>query len=453
MSHPPDAFRLTLLTVACLGLLYVMMVVFQSNERPWLDGARMWLPFLVATLPPYLIVLWRLNGRPDDPVGLGVAIASGVLAIAMLVLYIVKMATVKEMAPLNLFVGLLFWHITLLTALVIFVPLQIKLIVSAFSTLSSVDGGRVAMTVGLGLVFGLTYTSVASAFVRPLAAGVDKAARRSTYSQSTATKHLFNVYICLWRQAGPGAVNGFPESEEALRSRGECWDPTTAPGGSAYGTHYKFRYFPGPRDADGVIRSFALATRKRNAPGNFTDSYYLDHLGVLRRSVEGWATETTDRIESFKSGVIPELIGLLDSYHALRGAYPVRLFHESQKDSAGPHDLVIPQGAFSTRGTELADDATVIDTYAARIVYRPQLSGSGGPASAYTVSIRSERKGIHDIRSYFIATDGRIHGTGEDRDATEADPVAPDREWPPNARESARQRATAVLAAAGVAGE
>jgi hypothetical protein len=449
MSSQSDVFRLTLMSLGCLGLLYAMMVVFQSNDRPWLDGARMWLPFLVATVPPYLIILWRLAGRPADPVGLGLAIGCGVLAVVLLVAFVVNMATVKEQPALNLFVGLLFWHLTLLTAFVVFAPLQIKLVATAFSTLASSGASRAASTIGLGILFTMVYVGVARGFVGPLAEGTSESARRSEYSESTASKHLFKLYTCLWRDAGSGAANGFPASEEELRARGaECWDPATAPGGTAYGTHYEFKYFPGAPEADGKIRSFAIATKKRNAPGSWTDSRYLDHLGVLRRSVERWATAETDRIESFKHGIIPELMGLLDAYHDAHGAYPVRLLHPSKRDSAGPHDLVMQQGMLSARGTDTVGDTTVVDSYFGRLVYTPHLGTTDGPASTYTASLRSEWDGIHNLRSYFVDADGRIHGTGENRDATAADPEAPAIEWPPGARASARTRAAMVFAEA-----
>jgi hypothetical protein len=45
-------------------------------------------------------------------------------------------------------------------------------------------------------------------------------------------------------------------------------------------------------------------------------------------------------------------------------------------------------------------------------------------------------------------TDGRIHATGEERDATAADPVAPDNEWALGSRENMRRRMVATLAQA-----
>lgn len=51
--------------------------------------------------------------------------------------------------------------------------------------------------------------------------------------------------------------------------------------------------------------------------------------------------------------------------------------------------------------------------------------------TAYTLTFPTKGDGIHDLRSYFVDTDGRIHGTGEGRDATADDPEAPENEWAP----------------------
>jgi hypothetical protein len=443
-----EPFRLTAMSVACLALLYGLMVTFQSKDRPWLDGARMWLPFLLVTMPPYLVILWRLSARPADALGLGLAMACGVLAIVLLASFVIAMARVREMAPLNLFVGLLFWHVTLLTAAFVFVPLQLKLISSAYTALAASGMGRAAGAIGLGMIATVGYSILAAGALRPLGDGTAKAARRSEYSETAATGHLLTLYRCLWREAGPGAVNGFPASEEALRARGsECWNPAIAPGGSAYGTHYDFRYVPGPRDTDGVIRSFAIATKKRNRIGAWTDSFYLDHLGIIRRSVERWATAETDRIESFKRSVIPDVLGLLDAYHDVYGAYPVRMLGKGESAEAGPNDLVITDALLSVRSVEAGPEGTtIIARHDARVVYSPILAAKGG-ATAFTISVRGGYDGIRDLRSYFINVDGRIHATGEQRDATTADPVAPDLEWAPGARQNTRRRLASTLGA------
>lgn len=448
MSPQAEPLKLALMSMAVLGLIYALMILFQSDDRPWVDGAKMWLPFIVATVPPYLIIFWRLAGRSGDAFGLGLAVVCGVLSILLLARYLFGMASVKEMAPLNLIVGLLFWHVTMLTAVVVFVPLQVKLVTSAFAVLSS--SGRAASGIGSGVIFAVAYLVVGSGLFRGLGDNTVGVGRSSSYTETAPTTHLFKLYKCLWREAGPGAVNGFPESEEALRSRGApCWDPTIAPGGSAYGTHYEFRYSPGPRDPDGVIRSFALATKKRSAPGRWTDSFYLDHLGVLRRSVEGWATAETDRIESFKRSIVPRVMGWLDAYHDVRGAYPVRILHHSQKDQAQPHDMVVPDGEMLARATEPGPDGTtIIPMYEGRISYAPQRAAPGGGAAAYTISIRSTAEGLRDLRSYFVDAQGRIHGTGEEREATAADPIAPGGEWAGEARAQTRQRVAARFAPA-----
>ena len=436
------------MSVGCLALLYIMMVVFQSKERPLLDGARMWLPFLLVTLPPYLVILWRLSTRPADRLGLGLAIACGALAILLLVWFVVAMASVKEMAPLNLFVGLLFWHVTLLTAAFVFVPLQIKLISSAYTTLAASGMGRTFPAIGLGMGLTVVYAIMATGALQPLGDGTAKAARSTEYSETAASGHLLTLYRCLWREAGPGAVKGFPESEEALRARGaDCWNPAIAPCGSACGTHYDFRYLPGPRESDGVIRSVAIATKKRNRRGAWTDSFCIDHLGIVRRSVEQWADANTDRIESFKRSVIPDILGVLDAYHDVHGAYPARMLPLSEKDKAGPYDLVLSDASMSTRSVSAGPDGTtVIDRHDARLVYAPVLASKGG-ATAFRVSVRGDYNSIRDLRSYLVDVDGRIHATGENRDATPADPVAPDLEWAPGARETTRRRLASVFGA------
>ena len=443
-----EPFRLTALSVGCLAVLYAMMVVFQSKERPLLDGARMWLPFLLVTVPPYLVILWRLSSRPDDRLGLGLAIACGALAILLLVWFLVAMARVKEMAPLNLFVGLLFWHVTLLTAAFVFVPLQIKLISSAYAALAASGTGRTSGAIALATGLTVVYAIMATGALRPIGDGTAKAARSTEYSETAASGHLLTLYRCLWREAGPGAANGFPDSEEALRARGaDCWNPAIAPGGTAYGTHYDFRYFPGARENDGVIRSFAIATKKRNRRGAWTDSFYLDHMGIMRRSVEQWATAETDRIESFKRSVIPDILGVLDAYHEAHGAYPVRMLPLSEKDKAGPYDLVLSDASMSTRSVSAGPDGTtVIDRHDAQLVYAPILASKGG-ATAFTINVRGDYNSIRDLRSYFVDVDGRIHATGENREATAADPVAPDLEWAPGARENTRRRLASVFGA------
>jgi hypothetical protein len=427
-----------------------MLILGQSRDRSWIDGARMWLPFLAATVPPYLIILWRLSVSRHDAIGLGLGIACGALAIVLLAGFVVSMATVKEMPALNLFVGLLYWNFTLLAAFIIFVPLQIKLISSSYAVLLDSGMGRAVSVTGVGVVAVAAYLFMAAGFLRPLAAGTAEASRRTEYSQTAATRHLFKLYRCLWREAGPGAVNGFPPSEDVLRARGpDCWDPEQSPGGTGYGTHYDFRYLPGAPGADGVIRSFAIATKKRNRRGTWTDSQYLDHLGILRTSVEAWATAETQRIESFKRSLVPEMMGLLDAYHDVHGRYPSRIFHSSEAAESGPYDLVIPQGTLSARRTQAGPDGTtIVECYMAEVVYTPVSAGEGGGTKAYTLTFPTQGEGIHDLRSYFVDTDGHIHGTGEQRNATADDPVAPGNEWTPRWREETRRRIAPQLASA-----
>jgi hypothetical protein len=439
MSSHSATFRTAGFSIACLVLIYVLMVLLQSGDRRVLEGARLWLPFLVASLPPYLIILWRLGERPNDWLGLGLAVAFGTLSVVLLIGYLVAMGSVKEQPALNLFVGILFWHITLLTALVVFVPLQVKLVWNASTTLWASGAGRTVSAIGVSGVLAMAYMTMGAGLLKPLTKRSAAVSDRTEYAASTATDHLFKLYKCLWREAGPRAAKGFPASDEALRAS-PCWDATTAPGGTAYGTHYAFRYFPGAADSDGVIRSFGMATKKLNRWGTWTDSYYIDHLGIYRHSVQEWATATTDRIESFKHGIVPEFMGMLDAYHDVHGAYPARILHSSQADSAQPNDLVIPERELLARGTEQTASSTIVDCYNARIAYTPVVDPGSGKATAYTFSIRGSFEGIHDLRSYFRSTDGRVHGTGENRDATEADPVAPDIEWVPRLREQTRDR-------------
>src|SRR5205823_2866037 len=191
-----------------------------------------------------------------------------------------------------------YWHVTLLTAFVVFVPLQVKLARGAITTLAQAGAPGAAGAIGLGVLLVVAYMALAAKLAKPMGSYSSREATRSAYAESVVWQHLTRVYKCLWREAGPGAGKGFPVSEATLRALGpDCWDPAVAPGGSAYGTHYDFRYLPGPPDPDGRVRSFGLATRKRTAPGHFTQSFYLDQLGILRRSVRDWATQETDRIE------------------------------------------------------------------------------------------------------------------------------------------------------------
>jgi hypothetical protein len=450
MTFPSQPFRLTLLSIGCLGLLYLLMMLFQSRDRALIDAAKMWVPFLAVTVPPYLIVLWRLSVDRNDFFGLGFAIACAAISVVLLVAFVWAMASVKEMAPLNLIVGLMYWNVTLLTAAFVFVPLQIKLASSAFAALAAAGGGRTAGSIVLGAVLAIAYTSVTASVLRPLGEGTAASARRTEYAQTTATQHLFTLYKCLWRHAGPGAVNGFPASEEALRALGDdCWDPANAPGGTAYGTHYAFRYMPGAPDANGKIRSFGMATKKYNRRGTWTDSYFIDHLGLFRQSSTEWATARTDRIESFQRSLVPDMAGLLDGFRNVRGVYPARILHHTQKDSAGPYDMVLSEGMLLARtAVPGPDNTSLVDCHRARIVYAPVLSADGKGASAYTFTLRGAYDSVRDFRSYFMNTDGRIHATGEERDATAADPVAPDNEWALGSRENMRRRMVATLAQA-----
>src|SRR5919109_1317151 len=84
MSSHSATFRTAGFSIACLVLIYVLMVLLQSGDRRVLEGARLWLPFLVASLPPYLIILWRLGERPNDWLGLGLAVAFGTLSVVLL---------------------------------------------------------------------------------------------------------------------------------------------------------------------------------------------------------------------------------------------------------------------------------------------------------------------------------------------------------------------------------
>jgi hypothetical protein len=52
--------------------------------------------------------------------------------------------------------------------------------------------------------------------------------------------------------------------------------------------------------------------------------------------------------------------------------------------------------------------------------------------TGYTLDVRSGRRdSLRHLRSCFVAEDGRIHATGEDRSATAADPLVVSEELGP----------------------
>jgi hypothetical protein len=452
MPESHETLRLALWSVGVLLAVYVMMILFQSRERPWLDAAKVWFPFLAATLPLYLIIAWRMSGRPTDSVGLGLAAAAGTLGFVLPIIYIANAMKVEShWVGIAIFAFVISWHITALVIFVVYMPLQAKLAFGAFKALASLGPMRTLGSLAIGGVLVLAYMAVSAPFVGSLIAASKQAERNSEYSTQTSGQHLEKVYACLWKVAGPGAANGFPASEEALRALGpECWDPVLAPGGSGYGTGYDFRYEPGPPDAGGVIRTFAISYRARKAPGAFADSRYIDQTGLNRQASEGWATASTTRIESAMRSHIPEIMGALDAWHDLNGTYPARIVSHMTPDSAGPYDLVLWEGLFGSRSVTSAPDGTSsIEFSRGELRYTPRFATGheGGGAAGYSVSIPRNAADHHAFRSYLILDGGRIHATGEPRDATEADPLAPSIEWPPGAHERQRALAKQILQA------
>jgi hypothetical protein len=281
----------------------------------------------------------------------------------------------------------------------------------------------------VGALAAVAYFVLAGSVARPLMANAQQAARRGEYSEDTAKRHLSRVYRCLWRIAGPGAVNGFPATEEELRALGsDCWDPAIAPGGGEYGTAYEFRYRPGPRHAGGRIRSFGIATKRRSDRRSYTDSYYLDEQGLLRHSRSGWATAEASLARNGDLEELPALVGLLDAYRLLRGRPPARLLPYRPYDNLtiGPNDLVIPEG-IGPPVHELLDapeGTTRLRSYSSVLEYAPQPATAASTTPTYTLAVRRQHRDVHTKRSYFVDVDGGIHATGEPRDATANDPLA-----------------------------
>src|SRR5689334_6050922 len=75
---------LAIISIAELVLLYVMLVVLQSGGKPLRLRAGYWLPFLVYTVPAYLLIAWRLSARPHDPIGLGLAMVVSAVSVLLL---------------------------------------------------------------------------------------------------------------------------------------------------------------------------------------------------------------------------------------------------------------------------------------------------------------------------------------------------------------------------------
>jgi hypothetical protein len=418
--------RYAVLSIWCVVLLYGMLVALQSGDRRWMDGARLWFPFLAIAAPPYLFMAWRLASRPDDRLGLGLAVVAGVVAPLLIFWFVLSMGRVKEQPALNLFVGLLFFNFTLLAALFLFVPLQIRLALGAWRTLHA-SSGLGAIVLG-ALVAGV-YAALASSIAPGLMASAEHEDSRIAYSENTARRHLGRVYRCLWRLAGPGGVNGFPATDDALRSLGdECWDPTLAPGGTEYGTAYEFRYQPGRPDADGRIRSFGISTNRRSDRRSYTDSYYIDETGLLRHSKSGWATANTPLARNVDLEALPALLGLLDAYRIVHGRLPARLMPYRPYDnlSIGPNDLVIPSGVGPPVRELLAarDSATRLRLDSSVLEYLPTSIPAEGSEQTCILRIVRDQPTVSTARSYFVDREGRIHGTGELRDATADDPIA-----------------------------
>jgi hypothetical protein len=134
------------------------------------------------------------------------------------------------------------------------------------------------------------------------------------------------------------------------------------------------------------------------------------------------------------------MVGLLEAYHDVRGSYPLRILHTAKRAAAGRHDLVIPEGTVPSHETTPGPDGTtIIDCRDFQIVYWPVVAGGDTVPRGYRVSLRGRHGHIRDLRSYLAETDGRIHSTGENREATPSDPEAPDDEWVPGIRQRTRE--------------
>jgi len=322
------------------------------------------------------------------------------------------------------------------------VPAQFKLLTRAWSAYIATPGHGGAWLVAAG-VLALGYVGAVTALTGRFDRHVQEVHRRTAYSPEPVERQLRRIYACLWRQAGPGAVNGFPPSLDALEAMGaDCYSAEDAPDGSAYGTYYDMIYRPGVPDVDGRIRRFVLMTRRRTAPRNWTESKYLDEGGVFRTSVTGWADKST-RIESYARTFLTDFRWVLEEFRAKHPdqGYPLRVLGAAQVDSERPGDLVYPDrsgdprvgdprvGAEYVREPGHDDSVSVLRTGtleraydSLRIAYRP-VHAADGRVRSYTLDVRSGRRDLRDYRSYFVDAEGRIHATGEDRSATAADPL------------------------------
>lgn len=398
-------------SIAALAALYLLWVILQV-VRPAALGAGMMLPFFVLALLPYAYIALRLRADPHASHALGLAVYAGMASIAAII-----GAYLFIFMKLSPFVAIMLTPVFLVFGA--FGLIQAGLIRAALAALAA--DGQIVRGLASGLVPVLLLVLAYTMLGWPAVRGLDRVHRNTSFSETTAQKHLAQVYRSLWRQAGPGAVNGFPASAEGIARDG--WDETVLPGGSAYGTYFDWRYEPGPPEADGRIRSFLVAVKKRSRRRAFTDSYSLDEKGTLRRSVEGWAGRDA-RVYYETNTSLAALMAMCDAYHELHGCYPRRLVMV-RPPQAKPGEMALPHNSYiAPARIEYRPDGTSdvyrYNTGPAGFSYRPQ---QGERPQAYTVNYPGERSYTNNMRSYFTDEAGRVHVTPEPRDAHDGDPL------------------------------
>lgn len=425
--------RLALISLGEVILLYLLLTVFQAQGRQLRDSAQIWLPFLVFSAPAYLLITWRLATRPEGPLGLAFAAAVAVGAILLLAGVVVRFAA-AEWGLLVVLLAIAQFNVTSLVAFALFVPTQAKLASSSIALLKATGWFPGGLWAGAALA--VVYVALAFVSIRPLQHAASTRRTNTVYSDEKAQSHVLRVYRCLWRIGGPQASNGFPASEDSLRALGsDCWDPTDAPGGGP-GTYYDFRYVPGPPTADGRIRTFALMTRNRGSPAR---PIYLAEDGLMRRAQKGWASARSRYSDAIAAKFIPEFMASLDEYRTQHGVYPSRIVVPNGAAAPAQGEISLPQQLGVRSVTAGPEGASLLDLGTRTATYIPRASADG-VVTRYTLSYPARYDSLRDLRSYFVDEEGRIHGTGENRAATAADPIAPDNEWWTYVRRAPRKR-------------
>jgi hypothetical protein len=431
---PHRASRNTaLFALAALILVIVFALAFDTGQMPVAYAMGYLLPTAILAAAPLAYIAFALTRGPSRPaLALGIAYPIVVLVGGWLSLS-AKYASSTEGAMDVVFTFLFFWASrTLMVLLFLFLPAVIRLLIVSWRAYRGVPGRKAGPV--LLWITGMTVLFMVA--VVPIASVADEVPE---YRIDVVDNAIEPMNECLWRVAGAGAENGFPDSLQAIRNvsyhalqnDGNKFPNRCIEVANQIGTYpFDIEYTPTGRDSTGRARGFTLRFVEQTRAGGRPRVVWIDESGLRGRAVKN-VNGKLDSAQTLPSSSLSTFLviqQLIDDYAASNGGeYPVRVVPDYQfRDSASP-----PPGVLALDVGECSSfehpSASCVERWDRSMVYAPVLNPSG-LRRAYTLTMLPES--YYDnveqqpvaSRTHYRDPSGKLHSFGGWRAANEHDP-------------------------------